>query len=145
MIIQCKSSIDLYLFYVNICIYEYLSYLIYIYIYVYIYIYIYIYIYVYIYICIYIHIYIYTGCTRKNGTLFEKTWQILLSFDVKWINNNFIAAMIHFDKTLKPLHFSGKSNFLVNFDNNRTKFSQKRSWSVFLLLSQRFLNVVKTA
>ena len=70
--------------------------------------------------------------------------QISLLFDIKMEKQHFIATMIRFNKTLKSLHFSGKSYFLINFNNNRTKFSQTWSWSVFLLLLQRLLNVVKT-
>ena len=55
--------------------------------------------------------------------LFKSRYHLTL----KWINNNFVATMIRFNKTLKSQHFSGKSYFLINFNNNRTKFSQTRS------------------
>ena len=75
----------------------------------------------------------------------NKLFKFRYYLTLKWINNNFIATMIRFNKTLKSLLFSGKSYFLINFNNNRTKFSQTRSWSVFLLLLQRLLKVVETA
>ena len=74
----------------------------------------------------------------------NKLFKFRCHLTLKWINNDFIAT-IYFNKTLKSLHCSGKSYFLINFNNNRTKFSQTRSWLVFLLLLQRLLNVVETA
>ena len=52
--------------------------------------------------------------------------------------------MIHFNETLKSLHFRGKFSFLINFNNSRIKLTQTQSWSVFLLLLQPLLNVIKT-
>ena len=52
---------------------------------------------------------------------------ISLSFVVKMDNNNFIATMLCFEKTLKSLHFNKKTSFLVNANNNRTKFTQTLS------------------
>ena len=52
--------------------------------------------------------------------------------------------MIHFNETLKSLHFRGKFSFLINFNNSRIKLRQTQSWSVFLLLLQPLLNVIKT-
>ena len=82
---------------------------------------------------------------KKNYTRKLQTSCSNYHLTLKWININFIATMIRFNKTLKSLHFSGKSNFLIKFNINRTNFSQTRSCSVFLLLSQRLLNVVKIA
>ena len=48
----------------------------------------------------------------------------LMSKCISW---QWHVTMTCFDKTLKSLHFNGKSPFLVNFNNNRTKFSFKRS------------------
>ena len=50
--------------------------------------------------------------------------------------------MIHFNRTLKSLNFSGKFSSCYKFNNSRTKFCQTWTWSAFLLL-QYFLKGVK--
>ena len=79
---------------------------------------------------------------KKNQTETSCSNFIIIWCQSWWAeNNNFIVTIKCFDKTLKSLHFNGKSSFLVNLNTKKTKFCRARSWSIFLLLLQRLIDL----